>query len=195
LPPPLEDLAGLMSHDPHPQAAHQHASPQHGHHQHDAEAVACAVVTVSDTRKRATDRSGQAIVAALEQAGHRVVRREIVPDGPETLGPLLDELAEAAATVEAILISGGTGFSPRDLTPQVVAARLDLEMPGFGERLRAVSVAEIGPRAMLSRALAGRMGRQAVFVMPGSRGAVQTALDHCILPTLRHLVGQIRQPA
>lgn len=161
------------------------------HHRHDAAAVRCAVITVSDTRTVDTDQSGPEIVTRLQAAGHRVVRRAVVPDGREVLEPLLSELAAGRET-EAVLITGGTGFSPRDLTPQIVAERLDLEMPGFGELFRSISAGQIGPKAMLSRAIAGRMGNQAVFVMPGSSGAVRTAMDELILPTLGHFVAQIR---
>lgn len=161
------------------------------HHHHDVTTVRCAVITVSDTRSLDSDQSGQEIVTRLQAAGHEVVRREIIPDGPEALVPLLSELA-AGEDSDAILLTGGTGFSPRDLTPQVVAEQLDVEMPGFGELFRSISAQRIGPKAMLSRAIAGRMGTQAVFVMPGSSGAVRTAMDELILPTLGHLVAQIR---
>lgn len=161
------------------------------HHRRDATVVRCAVITVSDTRTIDSDQSGREIVGRLQASGHEVVRRAIVPDGPEVLVPLLDELSVGVES-EAILITGGTGFGPRDLTPQIVTEKLDLTMSGFGELFRSISARHIGPKAMLSRAVAGRMGKQAVFVMPGSSGAVRTAMDELILPTLGHFVAQIR---
>ena len=158
------------------------------HHRHDRPTVRCAVVTVSDTRTTANDHSGQAIEERLRQAGHLIHSRQIVPDGPEQLGPLLQQLRDEGA-IDAILITGGTGIGPRDQTPEVVGRCLDVELPGFGEQFRALSWDQIGPAAMLSRAIAGRMGRQVVFVMPGSTAAVKLAVERLILPVLAHAVG------
>lgn len=165
-----------------------HVSSDVAHHGGDRPAVRCAIVTVSDTRTAATDRSGAKIQQMLLDAGHGVPSRSIVPDGPAGLQPLLQQL-RGAVEIDAVLITGGTGIGPRDQTPEVVVASLDVELPGFGEQFRALSFAEIGPAAMLSRATAGRMGRQVVFLMPGSTAAVVLAMQRLILPVLPHAVG------
>ncbi len=162
-----------------------------GHHRHDVHSIRVAVITVSDTRELAEDRSGDEAVRLLRQAGHRVVERTITTDDPERLANCLRELLERD-DVDAIVTTGGTGIAPRDRTPEVVAAAMEVEIPGFGESFRAVSAEEIGPRAMLSRAIAGRVGDRLVFTLPGSTGAVRTGLSRCVIPILAHAVGLVR---
>ena len=155
-----------------PRDAHRAAGP---------DSVRCAVITVSDTRTEQTDTSGALIAELLVASGHQVLQRHIVPDGPDHLGPLLDRLRDQTE-IQAVLLTGGTGIAPRDLTPEVIAGRLDAELPGFGEIFRVLSWHEIGAAAMLSRATAGRMGNKIVFLMPGSRNAVRQSdrnLAHC----------------
>ncbi len=167
-------------------------SPPEQHRNAGPSAVRCAVITVSDTRTLETDSSGALICRLLEQAGHSVMARSIVPDGPAELGPLLDHYKlHHAGNIQAILMTGGTGIAPRDLTPEVVRQRIDAELPGFGELFRMLSWEQVGAAAMLSRAFAGRMGRSIVFLMPGSRNAVQLAMEKLILPELSHLVGHL----
>ncbi|MBV8265313.1 MAG: MogA/MoaB family molybdenum cofactor biosynthesis protein [Planctomycetaceae bacterium] len=146
-----------------------------------------AVLTVSDTRTRETDTSGALIVELAEASGHRVVAREIVPDEPERMRPLLQDFA-ARGDVDAVLVTGGTGISPRDQTYETVSALLSKPLPGFGELFRMLSYAEIGPASMLSRAIGGLMGTTVLLVMPGSRAAVELAMTRIILPELPHLV-------
>jgi molybdenum cofactor biosynthesis protein B len=154
--------------------------------------VGCLVLTVSDTRTPDDDTSGKAIAERLEAAGHIVVERRVVRDEPDAIrAAVLHGIALPA--VDAVIATGGTGVSPRDSTPEVVEPLLEKVLHGFGELFRALSFAEIGPAAMLSRALAGTAGRTAVFVTPGSSGAVRLALDRLILPELPHLVGQLRR--
>lgn len=167
-----------MSASPTPPDAHRHAGP---------DAVTCGVVTVSDTRTRADDRSGALIVNLLETAGHRVAAREIVPDEPRQVAELLSRLA-AEPAVQAILVTGGTGVAPRDQTPEAVEGLLTKPLPGFGELFRMLSFQEIGAAAMLSRAAAGLIDHTAVFLMPGSTGAVRLAVEQLVLPELAHLV-------
>lgn len=150
----------------------------------------CAVVTISDTRTEETDRSGTLIRKRLEAHGHQVAHYTIVPDEPDKIGALLDELA---GQVDVILTNGGTGISGRDTTYEVVAARLEKTMPGFGELFRMLSFQEIGSGAMLSRAIGGVYRNTLIFSMPGSLNAVKLALDRLILPELRHLVWEIRR--
>lgn len=162
------------------------------HRAYAPDSVRCWVLTVSDSRTLDDDTSGQAIQERLEAAGHEVAERRIVRDEPEEIrGALLRAIAHP--DVDAALLTGGTGVSPRDCTPEVVAALLDKELPGFGELFRALSFEEIGAAALLSRALAGSAGRTAIFVTPGSSGAVRLAMERLILPELAHLVGQLRR--
>ncbi|HEX8201301.1 MAG TPA: molybdopterin-binding protein, partial [Isosphaeraceae bacterium] len=93
----------------------------------------------------------------------------------------------------AVLVTGGTGISPRDRTYETVSALLSKPLPGYGELFRMLSFAEIGPAALLSRAVGGLMGELVVLVMPGSRAAVELAMSRIILPELPHIVGEARK--
>ncbi|MDX2036089.1 MAG: MogA/MoaB family molybdenum cofactor biosynthesis protein [Isosphaeraceae bacterium] len=149
--------------------------------------LALAVVTISDTRTLETDTSGASIVELAEAAGHRIVERELVPDEPEAIRRLLASYA-MRDDLHAALLTGGTGIAPRDQTHETVSALLTKPIPGYGELFRMLSFQEIGAAAMLSRAVGGLMGRLVVLVMPGSRGAVNLAMNRLILPELPHLV-------
>ncbi|MCB9436060.1 MAG: MogA/MoaB family molybdenum cofactor biosynthesis protein [Anaerolineales bacterium] len=151
--------------------------------------VPCAIVTVSDTRTAETDTSGQTIRSLLEKDGHRITDYHIVKDEPDEIGPLLDQLAEGRARV--ILINGGTGISTRDRTYDVVSARLEKTLPGFGELFRMLSYQEIGAAAMLSRAIAGVYRGKVLVSMPGSTHAVTLAMTKLILPELQHLAWEL----
>lgn len=160
--------------------------------------VACAVLTVSDTRTSANDAGGDLVVRLLEEGGHRVVARAIVRDEAADIGAWLDgRLADPA--VRAILTTGGTGIARRDTTIDVVRSRLTVQLEGFGELFRMISYGEVGAAAMLSRAAAGvaiagdrATGRRTlVFAMPGSVNAVETAMRNLIAPELSHLVWEL----
>src|SRR3982751_3071887 len=150
------------------------------HHAAAPQSLALAVLTVSDTRTPETDTSGALIVELAEAAGHRVVERAIVPDEPEAMRPLLESYRDRG-DLHAVLVTGGTGISPRDRTFETVSALLTRPMPGYGELFRMLSYAEIGPATILSRAVGGLMGVLIVPVMPGSRPAVQLAMEEVIL--------------
>ena len=155
-------------------------------------ALNLAVVTVSDTRTLETDTSGALIVALAEAAGHHVVERAIIPDEPTAMRPLFAGYANQT-NLHAVLVTGGTGISPRDQTFETVNALLTRPLPGYGELFRMLSYAEIGPASMLSRAVGGLMGELVLLVMPGSRAAVQMAMEKLILPELPHLVREARK--
>ena len=157
-----------------------------------SECVRCAVITVSDTRTKEDDRSGQLMQGRLRKAGHEVARYEIVPDEPAEIGELLDELA-SAGKVDAAILSGGTGISARDGTYEAVAGMLDKELPGFGELFRMLSYEEVGAAAMLSRATAGVYRDTLIFSTPGSVGAARLAMDALIIPELQHLAWEVRR--
>jgi molybdopterin adenylyltransferase len=151
-----------------------------------------AVVTVSDSRTLETDTSGALIVALAQETGHRVIDRMIVPDEPAEMRPLFERYCGDAG-VHAVLVSGGTGISPRDQTFETVSALLTKPLPGYGELFRMLSYAEIGPACVLSRAIGGLMGKTVILVMPGSRAAVDLAMRKIILPELPHIVREARK--
>jgi molybdopterin adenylyltransferase len=147
----------------------------------------CAVVTVSDTRTLENDKGGEMLATKLAAAGHQIVDRQIVPDAPARIRPLLEKLAHSK-TVDAILITGGTGIAARDQTYETVSEMLTKTIPGYGEIFRMLSYQDIGPAAMLSRTIGGVIGRVVVLTMPGSPAAVELMLEKLILPELGHLV-------
>jgi molybdenum cofactor biosynthesis protein B len=154
--------------------------------------VACAVLTVSDTRTPQTDTGGQAVCDLVVAAGFEVAARQIIPDEPSVMRPLLEKFA-AAANIDAVLLTGGTGISSRDQTYETVTALMTRPLVGYGELFRMLSFQEIGPAAMLSRATGGLMGRTVVLTMPGSPAAVRLAMERIIVPELRHLVREARR--
>jgi molybdenum cofactor biosynthesis protein B len=135
-----------------------------------------AVLAVSDTRTLAEDSSGDFLVAALTEAGHRVHERKILRDDRYAIrAQVAAWIADAA--VHGVLITGGTGFTGRDSTPEAVLPLLDKEMPGFGELFRAVSFEDIGTSSLQSRAFAGLSNQTFVFALPGSTSACRTAWE------------------
>ncbi|MDQ7801680.1 MAG: MogA/MoaB family molybdenum cofactor biosynthesis protein [Armatimonadota bacterium] len=155
--------------------------------------VRCAVLTVSDTRTLETDEGGRLVVQLLESAGHVVVRRGIVPDEPAEIRTWLDQ-ALGDPNVQAVLTTGGTGIAPRDRTCEVVSEVLEKRLDGFGELFRMLSYQEVGPAAMLSRAVGGVARGKVVLAMPGSPAAVQLAMEKLVLPELGHLVWEASRP-
>lgn len=139
-------------------------------------ALNIAVLTVSDTRTLADDRSGGYLVEQVDEAGHHLAARRLVSDDRYRIRAVVSEWI-ANEDVDAILITGGTGFRPRDVTPQAVQPLLDREVPGFGEYFRMVSAAEIGSSTVQSRALGGIANDTLVFCLPGSTGACRTAWE------------------
>jgi molybdenum cofactor biosynthesis protein B len=156
------------------------------------ETVRCAAVTVSDSRTRDTDTGGQLLCDLLLQAGMQVDVREIIPDEPALMRPLLEKLRDDP-NIDAVLLTGGTGVSGRDQTFETVSALLTKPLPGYGELLRMLSFQEIGAAAMLSRATGGLMAQTVVLTMPGSPAAVRLAVERIIAPELRHLVREARR--
>ena len=158
--------------------------------QHQASApksVRCAVITVSDTRTLETDSGGATLVHWLERGEHTVAARTIIPDEPDDMRKLLRWFADDPA-IDAILLTGGTGLSSRDQTYETVSAMLTKQLPGYGELFRSLSYHDIGPAAILSRAVGGLIGKTVVLTMPGSPAAVQLAMEKIIVFQLGHLV-------
>ena len=141
--------------------------------------LALCVLTVSDTRTLQTDTSGDFLCTALQQEGHRLRERVLLPDDRYQLRALVSRwIADDA--VDGILVTGGTGFTGRDSTPEALLPLLDKEMPGFGELFRALSFEEIGTSTLQSRAFAGLANGTFVFALPGSTSACRTAWDRII---------------
>lgn len=145
--------------------------------------VNIAVVTVSDSRTLETDKSGQLAASRLREAGHRIAAREIIKDDEELLRALLRRLI-ADPKIEVVITTGGTGVTPRDVTPEALAPLVSKPIPGFGELFRWLSYEEIGTSTIQSRACAALCDETYVFLLPGSPGAVRTALDRILLQQL-----------
>jgi molybdenum cofactor biosynthesis protein B len=181
-----------MAHDDkerhHGHGHHGHAHAQGDHHAHDRQSARCLVITVSDTRTLENDRSGERAIALLEAAGHEVREREIVHDDRRVIASLI-RAGVANREIDAVILTGGTGIAPRDVTHEAVAELLERRLDGFGELFRMLSFQEIGAAAMLSRAIAGVIGQTAIFALPGSTKAVELGVARLIAPELRHIVG------
>jgi molybdenum cofactor biosynthesis protein B len=154
--------------------------------------IRCAVITVSDTRTVETDTGGAEVVRFLTESGHVIIAREIVPDEPARMRPLLESYRDDDQ-IDVVLMTGGTGISSRDQTYETVTALMTKPLPGYGELFRMLSYQEIGAATMLSRATGGLVGRTVLLTMPGSRAAVQLAMERVILPELSHLVREARR--
>ena len=137
-------------------------------------ALSIAVLTVSDTRSIETDTSGQYLADALVESGHQLIDRQIEIDDIYRLRARVSSWISDDET-EVVLITGGTGFTTRDSTPEAITPLLDSIIDGFGELFRQLSYEEIGTSTVQSRALAGFANRTLIFCMPGSTGACKTA--------------------
>jgi molybdenum cofactor biosynthesis protein B len=160
------------------------------HKSHAPRAVACFVLTVSDTRTPDNDASGRAIRELLEADGHIVTGSRIVRDEPDQVTEAIEQQL-AHATTRIVITTGGTGITSRDGTFEAIDRLFEKRLDGFGELFRMISFEEIGPAAMMTRAVGGTIARKAVFVLPGSEHAVRLALTRLILPELGHIVQQL----
>jgi molybdenum cofactor biosynthesis protein B len=152
--------------------------------------VRCFVLTVSDTRTEATDTSGNAIAELLTAAGHEIAGRAIVKDEPADVARVVsDQLA--SADVQAIITTGGTGLTSRDSTYEAIEGLIEKRLDGFGELFRMLSYHDIGPAAMLSRAVAGTARGKFIAALPGSEGAVRLGITKLLIPELGHIAQQL----
>ena len=141
--------------------------------------LSLCVLTVSDTRTEANDTSGDYLAHTLVAEGHRLHARAISPDDRYRLRAIVSQwIADPA--VDGILVTGGTGFTGRDSTPEALRPLLDKEMPGFGEMFRAISIEEIGTSSLQSRAFAGLANGTFLFALPGSTSACRTAWERIL---------------
>ena len=138
-----------------------------------------ALLTVSDTRSRDNDTSGDYLADAMREAGHELAARELLPDDIYRVRAAVAAWI-ADPGIDGALVNGGTGFTGRDSTPEAIRPLLDKEMPGFGELFRQVSVEEIGTSSLQSRAFAGLSNNSFVFCLPGSTSACRTAWEKII---------------
>ncbi|MHC0037364.1 MogA/MoaB family molybdenum cofactor biosynthesis protein [Pseudoneobacillus sp. C159] len=155
--------------------------------------VRCKIITVSDTRTKDTDKSGQLMKELLESAGHQMIDYVIVKDESEAIS---SEVLKACRNeqIDVVLTNGGTGIAKRDVTIETIRKLFDKEISGFGELFRLLSYQEdIGSAAILSRAIAGVVNDKAVFSTPGSTGAVRLAMNKLILPELGHVVKELQK--
>lgn len=149
----------------------------------DYSSLGCVVFTASDTRTPSDDSSGDLIVAQLTEAGHNIVSRAIIR---EDLTVMRDAIRGALqqAEVDVLIITGGTGITRRDLTPEALSSFMTKEIPGFGELFRWLSYDQIGSSTIQSRAFACLCDQTLAFALPGSPRAVQLALDEILIPQL-----------
>jgi molybdopterin adenylyltransferase len=155
-----------------------------------------AVLTISDTRTDETDTSGALLASRAEAAGHRLVGRAIVADDVEAIRRRVHAWC-ADPEVDVIITTGGTGFSPRDVTPEAVRPLFTRDMDGFSVVFHQASAGTVGVSTLQSRALAGQVGETFVFCVPGSTGACRDAWDLVLAEELDSrfrpcsLVGQV----
>lgn len=144
-----------------------------------------AILTVSDSRTPATDRSGDLLAARLTEAGHTIAARAIVSDDVPRLREVLSAWL-ADGHIDVVITTGGTGLADRDVTPEAVEPFVTRRIPGFGELFRHLSFEEIGTSTIQSRAEAAMCGDGFVFMLPGSTGACRLALDRILIEQLDH---------
>ncbi len=161
-------------------------SEEHKEKASEIRSVRLSLVTVSDTRTVETDKNGHFLKSEIDRLGHTLTHYRIIPDEPADVERAIRDLVTDECDI--LLFNGGTGIGPRDTTIDIVEKKLEKEMPGFGELFRMLSYKQIGSAAMLSRALAGLIGKTAVFCLPGSSKAVELGWNALIEPELKHLV-------
>ena len=145
--------------------------------------LSIAVLTVSDTRDESTDTSGQALVERLTNAGHKLAAKQIVKDDVYQLRAIVSKWI-ADEGINAIITTGGTGFTDRDNTPEALLPLFDKNVEGFGEIFRAISLTEIGTSTIQSRALGGIANKTVILCVPGSTNACKTAWDKLMVEQL-----------
>ena len=155
-----------------------------GHHREkDFRPAQAAIITVSDTRTLENDTSGQLIQDKLTEAGHEVVARTLLKDEIAVIRGEVQKLLDENRC-RYIIITGGTGLTPRDVTPEAVTPLFTKHIPGFGELFRMLSYEEIGTAAIQSRADAGLCGHAVVMALPGSTKACRLAMERIIIPQM-----------
>lgn len=153
--------------------------------------VRVAAITVSDTRTEADDEGGRCLRDRIEAAGFVVTLRAIVPDDPDEVHAVVARVCDDDLA-DAIITTGGTGLAPRDRTYEAICTLLDKKLDGFGEAFRRLSWDDVGPRAVLSRAVAGVHRGRILAALPGSPRALALGIDQILAPILPHAVALAR---
>jgi len=159
----------------------------HEHKKHAPQKVTIGIITVSTTRALVDDTSGKWIREAVSAQGHAVVYHQVIPDDVDIIAATLQKVIRQEKP-QVILMSGGTGITPQDVTIEAVSPMLSKTLTGFGPLFAQLSFEEIGSAAFLSRATAGVIEGTVVFCMPGSINACKLACQKLIFPELGHLV-------
>jgi molybdenum cofactor biosynthesis protein B len=161
--------------------------------------VGFSIITISTSRFEKLQRgdsyedlSAELISKLLIDNGHRVIIKEIIPDQSDHIRSSLEKKLDDQR-VEAIITSGGTGITSTDVTVETVRPLLDKFLPGFGELFRKISYEQIGSAAVLSRSIAGLSRGKAIFCLPGSPHAVETALNYLIIPEISHIIKHVHE--
>jgi molybdenum cofactor biosynthesis protein B len=163
---------------------------EHPHKREDSGSLLFKILTVSSSRSLKEDGTGDLIRNLLEKAGHKVQERRVVKDEVELIRSNFMEMLEGDPHI--IIINGGTGVTPKDVTVEAVRPLFQKELAAFSALFAYVSFEQIGPAALLSRACAGIVGQTAIFCLPGSSGACQLAMDRLIVPEASHLMAHVR---
>jgi molybdenum cofactor biosynthesis protein B len=176
------------AHDNDSHHQHDHEHEHRHHHETDIETLGVALATISSSRTLDEDRAGDAIVELLEEAGHEVVTRELIPDGYDVIQRTVDAFIDRE-DVDVVITTGGTGVSPDDVTIEAVTPLVEKALPGFGELFRRLSYEEIGTRVVGTRASAGVTDGAVVFCLPGSENAARLGTASIVLEVGPHLAG------
>ena len=150
-----------------------------------------AVIIVSDTRDFESDESGKIIMNLIKKNGYEVKEYDIIKNDEEQIKEKMEELMQQ--DIDAIIFSGGTGISKKDITVDTIKPMLEKELIGFGELFRWLSYEEIKSTAMMSRATAGIKNEKAIFCLPGSKNAVELAVKKLIIPEIGHILWEARK--
>ena len=138
-----------------------------------------AIITISDSRTKENDTSGDTLEKRITEAGHKMIKRTIIPDDVSEIQDTLDTMSKEEE-IDCIITTGGTGLTGRDTTPEAVKAIASKHIDGFGELFRQVSFEKIGTSAIQSRAVAALINSTYVFCLPGSTGACKDGWDEIL---------------
>jgi molybdenum cofactor biosynthesis protein B len=160
-------------------------------HPRDQEAKTCfAVLVTSDTRTVETDETGRMAKSLIEEAGHKIKLYDLVPNDASKIEGWIKKSLDSR-DVRVMVTSGGTGVGAKDKTVDTANRFFEKTLPGFGEHMRRLSYEEVGLPGVWSRSTAGVAGDKLIFCLPGSKGAVRTALEEIILPGLGHMLWEL----
>lgn len=180
-------LVFMAPHPAHVGGEHDHDHDHSHGHDHEEDSFDFGFVTVSTSRDESEDESGDVALKLIEEEGHTLEEYRVVTDDPDEIYGAVESLVD---DLDVVITSGGTGLTEDDVTVETVLPILDKEIPGFGEEFRRRSIEEVGTAGMLSRTTAGVADETAVFVLPGSTGAVETGTE-LALSEVRHILGLV----